>query len=318
MTKPDSLIDKNYKIAVLLPCCNDEATIASVTKDFKQHIPQSLVYVYDNNSSDNTVENAKQAGAIVRYEPIQGKGNVVRRMFADIEADIFVMSDGDGTYDVSDSASLVKQLIGEQLDMIVGVRVPDEGAHRKGHSIGNFIFNKIILYIFEDKYTDVFSGYRIFSKRFVKTFPAISKGFEIETEICIHALDLDIPSKEVPVRYTKRVAGSESKLKTFSDGFRILRAIINMFKEVKPFTFFNFIAMVFMISGLILGYPLIITWMETGTVPRIPTAIIVMGLIVLSSICVTCGLVLDCVAKGRKEAKRLSYLIFPVTPKEDG
>ena len=147
MTKPDSLIDKNYKIAVLLPCCNEEATIASVVKDFKQHIPQSLVYVYDNNSSDNTVENAKQGGAIVRYEPIQGKGNVVRRMFADIEADIFVMSDGDGTYDVSDSASLVKQLIGEQLDMIVGVRVPDEGAHRKGHSIGNFIFNKIILFI---------------------------------------------------------------------------------------------------------------------------------------------------------------------------
>ena len=317
MKESENSINTNYQIAVLLPCYIEEAAIANVVKDFKHHLPQALIYVYDNNSSDNTIKNAKESGAIVRHEPIQGKGNVVRRMFADIEADILIMVDGDGTYDVSTSPSLVKQLIDEQLDMIVGVRVAEKGAHRKGHALGNFIFNKIILFIFENRYTDVFSGYRIFSRRFVKTFPTISKGFEIETEICIHALDLNIPLKEIPVRYSKRIAGSESKLNTFSDGFRILRTIINMFKEVKPFAFFSFISVVFLILAFLLGYPLIITWIETGTVPRIPTAIIVMGLVVLSSICITCGLVLDCVASGRKEAKRLSYLVFPITPKKN-
>ena len=315
MKKNDNLISGVYRIAVLLPCFNEEATVANVVKDFKRFIPEALIYVYDNNSSDNTIIEAKEAGAIVRCEPSRGKGNVVRRMFADIEADIFIMSDGDGTYDISTSPALVQQLIDEQLDMIVGIRVPEEGAHRKGHSFGNFIFNKIILFIFEDRYTDVFSGYRIFSKRFVKTFPALSKGFEVETEICIHALDLNIPLKEVPVRYSKRVIGSESKLRTFSDGFLILRTIINMFKEVKPFTFFNIISAILMITAFFISYPLVITWIETGLVPRIPTAIIVMGLVVLSFICVTCGLILDCVARGRKEAKRLCYLTFPIVSK---
>ena len=315
MKKNDNLISGAYRTAVLLPCFNEEATVANVVKDFKRYIPEALIYVYDNNSSDHTIREAKEAGAIVRCEPTRGKGNVVRRMFADIEADIFIMSDGDGTYDTSTSPALVQQLIDEQLDMIVGVRVPDEGAHRKGHSFGNFIFNKIILFIFEDRYTDVFSGYRIFSKRFVKTFPALSKGFEVETEICIHALDLNIPLKEVPVRYSKRVIGSESKLITFSDGFLILRTIINMFREVKPFTFFNIISALLMITAFFISYPLVITWIETGLVPRIPTAIIVMGLVVLSFICVTCGLILDCVARGRKEAKRLCYLTFPIVSK---
>ncbi|MAJ90760.1 MAG: glycosyl transferase [Legionellales bacterium] len=315
MKKNDNLISGVYRIAVLLPCFNEEATVANVVKDFKRYIPEALIYVYDNNSSDNTIREAKEAGAIVRCEPSRGKGNVVRRMFADIEADIFIMSDGDGTYDISTSPALVQQLIDEQLDMIVGIRVPEEGAHRKGHSFGNFIFNKIILFIFEDRYTDVFSGYRIFSKRFVKTFPTLSKGFEVETEICIHALDLNIPLKEVPVRYSKRVIGSESKLRTFSDGFLILRTIINMFKEVKPFTFFNIISAILMITAFFISYPLVITWIETGLVPRIPTAIIVMGLVVLSFICLTCGLILDCVARGRKEAKRLCYLTFPIVSK---
>ena len=315
MKELDNLTTKNYEVAILLPCCDEEAAIASVVQDFKQHIPDASIYVYDNNSSDNTIRCAEGAGAIVRREPMQGKGNVVRRMFADIEADIFIMSDGDGTYDISTSPELVRQLITEQLDMIVGVRVPEKGAHRKGHSFGNFIFNKIIFFIFEDKYTDIFSGFRIFSKRFVKTFPALSKGFEVETEICIHALDLDVPLKEVPVRYSKRIAGSSSKLRTFSDGFVILRTIVSMFREVKPFTFFNIISVVLMFVAFLIGYPLVVTWIETGLVPRIPTAIIVMGLIVLSFICVTCGLVLDCVARGRKESKRLSYLTFPIFPK---
>ena len=315
MKELDNLTTKNYEVAILLPCCDEEAAIASVVQDFKQYLPDASIYVYDNNSSDNTIRCAEGAGAIVRREPMQGKGNVVRRMFADIEADIFIMSDGDGTYDISTSPELVRQLITEQLDMIVGVRVPEKGAHRKGHGFGNFIFNKIIFFIFEDKYTDIFSGFRIFSKRFVKTFPALSKGFEVETEICIHALDLDVPLKEVPVRYSKRIAGSSSKLRTFSDGFVILRTIVSMFREVKPFTFFNIISVVLMFVAFLIGYPLVVTWIETGLVPRIPTAIIVMGLIVLSFICVTCGLVLDCVARGRKESKRLSYLTFPIFPK---
>jgi len=315
MTKSNNSIIKNYEVAILLPCCNEEAAIANVVRDFKQYLPDALIYVYDNNSSDNTIRLAEGAGAIVRQEPMQGKGNVVRRMFADIEADIYVMSDGDGTYNISTSPELVRQLIAEQLDMIVGVRVPEKGAYRRGHSFGNFIFNKIIFLIFEDRYTDIFSGYRIFSKRFVKTFPALSKGFEVETEICIHALDLDIPLKEVPVRYSKRIAGSSSKLRTFSDGFVILRTIVSMFKEVKPFAFFNSISAILIFMAFLIGYPLVITWIETGFVPRIPTAIIVMGLIVLSFICVTCGLVLDCVARGRKETKRLSYLKFPIFPK---
>ena len=315
MKELDNLTTKNYEVAILLPCCDEEAAIASVVQDFKQYLPDASIYVYDNNSSDNTIRCAEGAGAIVRREPMQGKGNVVRRMFADIEADIFIMSDGDGTYDISTSPELVRQLITEQLDMIVGVGVPEKGAHRKGHGFGNFIFNKIIFFIFEDKYTDIFSGFRIFSKRFVKTFPALSKGFEVETEICIHALDLDVPLKEVPVRYSKRIAGSSSKLRTFSDGFVILRTIVSMFREVKPFTFFNIISVVLMFVAFLIGYPLVVTWIETGLVPRVPTAIIVMGLIVLSFICVTCGLVLDCVARGRKEAKRLSYLTFPIFPK---
>jgi len=301
------------RIAVILPCYNEEAAIGEVVRDFRNALPQADIYVYDNNSRDRTVERAQQAGAIVRREIRQGKGHVVRRMFADVDADIYVLADGDGTYDAASAASMIDKLVAERLDMVVGSRLTTyEGeAFRIGHRFGNDLLTGFLGLCFGRTFTDILSGYRVFSRRFVKSFPALSTGFETETELSVHALELRMPLSEVTTNYRTRPAGSASKLRTYRDGFRILMMIVNLFKEERPLAFFSIIAGVLALISLILAYPVFVTYIETGMVPRFPTAILSTGLMILASLSLTCGFVLDTVTLGRREMKRLAYLAIP-------
>ena len=296
-------------IAVVLPCYNEALSIRSVVEAFRAALPTAKVYVYDNRSTDSTSETAAAAGAVVRFEHWPGKGNVVRRMFADIEADVYVMADGDGTYDASLAPEMVSRLCRENLDMVVGTRrnVYND-AHRMGHGFGNRLFNNLYRSLFGPLFTDIFSGYRVFSRRYVKTFPAISSGFEIETEMSVHASQLRMPIIEIPSNYGARQEGSVSKLRTFRDATRILFTFLILFKEIRPARFFGVIAIVFSLAAVGLSIPLLMTYIETGLVPRFPTAILSTGLILLAGVSLGSGLILDSVARGRTEQKRMWYL----------
>jgi glycosyltransferase involved in cell wall biosynthesis len=300
------------RIAVLLPCYNEEAAIAQTVAGFRAALPAAHVYVYDNNSSDRTREAAAAAGAIVRTERMQGKGNVVRRMFADVDADIYVMADGDATYDAAAAPELVRRLVEEQLDMVVGARKSEvEQAYRRGHRLGNRIFTGLLASLFGRTFSDIFSGYRVFSRRFVKSFPALSRGFETETEISVHALELAMPVGEMVTAYGARPEGSHSKLSTYRDGWRIMRTILHLFRIERPVLFYGGIAAFLAALGVILAVPLAITYAATGLVPRFPTAILVTGLMIVAALSFFCGLILDTVVRGRREVRRLFYLSFP-------
>lgn len=300
------------RIAVLIPCYNEEVAIPRVVAAFRVALPGATIYVYDNNSRDRTVEVAREAGAVVRTEPLQGKGHVVRRMFGDIEADAYVLVDGDDTYEAAAAPKLIEKLFDEQLDMVTGVRVTQiTGAYRPGHKFGNAMLTGMVRQIFGDRISDMLSGYRVFSRRFVKSFPALAGGFETETEFTVHALGLMLPVGEVTTAYKDRPAGSTSKLRTYSDGWRILKAIIALVKREKPLAFFGWIAAALALLGLLLGLPVVLTFLETGLVQRLPTAVLATGLILLASLSLACGLILDTVTRGRMEAKRMAYLAIP-------
>ena len=299
-------------IAVILPCYNEAAAIAQTVAAFRASLPNALIYVYDNNSSDSTCAVASEAGAIVRSEKMQGKGNVVRRMFADVDADIYIMADGDATYDAAAAPALVKQLIDENLDMVVGARKSEvEAAYRRGHRLGNAMLTGMLAQLFGRSFSDILSGYRVFSKRFVKSFPVLSSGFEIETEISVHALELNMPVAEQVTAYAARPEGSESKLSTYRDGWRILKTIIRLFRYERPLAFFGIIALFLAVAAISLAIPLAITYFDTGLVPRIPTALLSTGLIILAAMSMMCGLILDTVVRGRLEVRRLAYLGYP-------
>lgn len=298
-------------IAVILPCYNEAAAISQTIAAFRASLPDARIYVYDNNSSDATCAVAAEAGAIVRSEKMQGKGNVVRRMFADVDADIYIMADGDATYDAAAAPALVKQLIDENLDMVVGARKSEvDAAYRRGHRFGNAMLTGMLAQLFGRSFSDILSGYRVFSKRFVKSFPVLSSGFEIETEISVHALELTMPVAEQVTAYAARPEGSESKLNTYRDGWRILKTIIMLFRSERPMTFFGMIAALLALVAIILAVPLAITYAQTGLVPRLPTALLSTGLIILSAMSMMCGLILDTVVRGRLEMRRLAYLTY--------
>lgn len=299
-------------VAVILPCYNEEAAIAQTIEGFRKVLPDATIYVYDNNSRDRTIEVARAAGAVVRSERMQGKGNVVRRMFADVEADIYVMADGDATYDPEAAPAMVARVAEEGLDMIVGTRVHEAAeAYRRGHVLGNRMMTGILASLFGRSFTDIFSGYRVFSRRFVKSFPVLSAGFEIETEISVHALELKMPVGEVETRYFARLEGSESKLNTYRDGWRILKTIAVLYRIERPMLFFGWIAAIFAALAVGLSIPLALTWFETGLVPRFPTAILATGLMILAFLNLFTGLILDTVVRGRREVRRLAYLAQP-------
>lgn len=300
------------RIAVILPCYNEEAAIAQTVAAFRAALPGAAIYVYDNNSRDGTIAAARAAGAIVRRERTQGKGNVVRRMFADVDADVYVMADGDATYDAAAAPAMVAQLIDEQLDMVVGARVHDDAAaYRRGHVLGNRLMTGFLARLFGRSFSDIFSGYRVFSRRFVKSFPVLSAGFEIETEISVHALELKMPVAEVETAYAARPEGSVSKLSTYADGWRILRTIVNLYRIERPRRFFGAIAIALIAAALLLAGPLAMTYMHTGLVPRLPTAVLVMGMMILAALSFFTGLILDTVVRGRLEVRRLAYLALP-------
>jgi glycosyltransferase involved in cell wall biosynthesis len=299
-------------IAVLVPCYNEEAAIGAVVRDFKAALPQATIYVYDNNSKDRTREVAHAAGAVVRSEPLQGKGNVVRRMFADIEADIYVMVDGDATYHAASAPKLIKHLIDEKLDMVNGARIETaDTAYRPGHRFGNVLLTTLVTMVFGKRTTDMLSGYRVFSRRFVKTFPALAGGFEIETELTVHALELRMPIGEIGTPYKERPPGSASKLSTFKDGFRILYMIGKLVKEERPMRSFTFTAALLAVVSIVLAWPVVTTYLDTGLVPRLPTAVLAMGIMILAFLALTCGVILQTVTRGRREMKRLRYLELP-------
>ena len=300
------------RIAVLLPCYNEEAAIAQTVAAFRAALPHATVYVFDNNSSDGTIAVARAAGATVRTEPTQGKGNVVRRMFADVDADVYVMADGDATYDAASAPAMVDRLRQEGLDMVVGTRVHDAAdAYRRGHVLGNRAMTGLLARLFGRSFTDIFSGYRVFSRRFVKSFPALSAGFEIETEISVHALELKMPVGEVETPYYARPEGSTSKLSTWSDGARITRTIATLYRIERPLWFFGAIGALLALAAIALSIPLAITYVETGLVPRFPTAILATGLMIVAVLNLFAGLILDTVVRGRREMKRLAYLAVP-------
>ena len=299
------------RIAVLLPCYNEEAAIGATVRGFREALPSATVYVYDNNSRDRTRERAAQAGAVVRTERQQGKGHVVRRMFADVDADVFVIADGDLTYDPGAAPEMVRLLLDEQFDMVVGTRRHEEkDAYRGGHVLGNRLFTGILSGLFGRSFSDIFSGYRVFSRRFVKSFPVLSSGFEIETEISVHALELRMPVGEIETAYGARLEGSHSKLSTYSDGLRILRTIAPLYRVERPALFYGMIGALLVALAVVLAVPLAITYLHTGLVPRFPTAILVTGIIIVAVLCFFAGLILDTVTRGRREVRRLAYLSF--------
>lgn len=306
-------MNATHTVAVLIPCYNEEATIAKVVEDFRQALPRARIYVYDNNSRDKTIEVAQAAGAIVRKEPFQGKGNVVRRMFADIEADIYVLVDGDATYDAASAPSMIQCLIDNHLDMVNGARVTAiREAYRPGHRFGNWLLTGIVRWIFGDRFKDMLSGYRVFSRRYVKSFPSLANGFEIETELTVHALHLRMPTAEIATPYKDRPEGSASKLSTFKDGFRILWMIVKLMKNEKPIPFFSVIAGLFACGSVLLMLPILAEFLTTGLVPRLPTAVLSMSMMILGFLSLACGLILDTVTRGRCEIKRMRYLNIPL------
>jgi len=299
------------RVAVLIPCRNEESTIGKVVSDFLCILPAATVYVYDNNSTDKTVEKAALAGAVVRHERLQGKGHVVRRMFADIDADAYVLVDGDDTYDASAAPHMLNLLVTGQLDMVTGARQGGgQDAYRLGHRFGNQALTRMVCWIFGDGITDMLSGYRVFSRRFVKSFPALSSGFETETEFTVHALALHMPTQEVATNYRSRPAGSQSKLNTLGDGLRILRTIVTLVQHERPLPVFSLAALILAVVGILLGIPVVGEFFATGLVPRLPTAVLATGLVLLGFLSLACGLILDSVRRGRREMKRLAYLHF--------
>jgi glycosyltransferase involved in cell wall biosynthesis len=302
-------------VAVLLPCYNEEATIGATVDGFRNALPGATIYVYDNNSSDRTRDVAAKAGAVVRSERQQGKGHVVRRMFADVQADVYVMADGDLTYDPVSAPDMVALLLAEQLDMVVGTRRHEaKDAYRGGHVLGNRIFTGLLAGLFGRSFNDIFSGYRVFSRRFVKSFPVLSSGFEIETEMSVHALELRMPVGEIETRYLARPEGSESKLSTFGDGWRILKTIGTLYRVERPVLFYGTIALLLFIVALLLSIPLVATYLHTHTVPRLPTAVLVTGMTIVAVLCFFAGLILDTVTRGRREMRRLAYLALEAPP----
>lgn len=304
------------RIAVLVPCYNEEAAVATVVGGFKKALPSAQIFVYDNNSRDRTADIARKAGAEVRSERRQGKGHVVRRMFADIDADIYVLVDGDATYDAPSAPRMIEKLVSEHLDMVVGLRVDQEqAAYRRGHRTGNRMLTSFLSWVFGQAFKDVLSGYRVFSRRFVKSFPVLSDGFEIETELTVHALELTMPVAEIETPYFARPEGSFSKLNTWGDGLKILRTIIHLYRSEQPLRFFTAIGAFLALVSIGLAIPVIITYLETGLVPRLPTAVLSMGLMILAVLSVSSGLVLDTVTRGRREMKLLAYLSLPSVAK---
>jgi glycosyltransferase involved in cell wall biosynthesis len=300
------------RIAVLIPCRNEEVAIPRVIAGFRAALPDATIYAYDNNSTDNTVAVARAAGACIGAEKLQGKGNVVRRMFADVDADIYILVDGDDTYDAACAPAMIEMLLGERLDMVTAVRISEAAAaYRPGHRAGNTLLTGLVTHLFAARVTDMLSGYRAFSRRFVKTFPAMSGGFETETELTVHALQLGLPTGEVQAAYRERPAGSASKLRTFSDGFRILRLIVMLVKDERPLPFFSVCGVILFLVGLGLGIPVVLDFLRTGLVPRLPTAIAAAAGVALSFLSFACGLILDSVGRGRREVKRLAYLAIP-------
>jgi glycosyltransferase involved in cell wall biosynthesis len=305
-------LPRTARIAILVPCYNEALTIAAIVRDFNACLPQAQVYVFDNNSTDGTSQIAREAGAIVRNVPAQGKGSVVRRMFADIEADAYVMVDGDDTYDASVAPQLVERLLAEGLDMVVGNRVSTEqAAYRPGHRFGNAMLTGFVSFIFGRTFTDILSGYRVFSRRYVKSFAAHSAGFEIETELTVHSLELRMPVAEVSTIYKSRPEGSISKLNTYRDGFRILGTIFRLFKSERPLAFYSIFATLSALLSVILAEPIVRTYLQTGLVPRLPTATLCASLMLFGVILLVCGIILDAVTKGRIEQKRFAYLAQP-------
>ncbi len=309
----DSGADRSWaalRIAVLIPCYNEELAVGAVVHGFRSALPEATVYVFDNNSTDRTREVARSAGAVVRKELRQGKGHVVRRMFADVDADVYVLVDGDATYDAKSAPRLVEALFENGLDMVVGSRVSEDPgeAWRRGHQLGNILLTRTVAWLFGEGFGDMLSGYRVFSRRFVKSFPALTRGFEIETELTVHALQLAMPVLEVDTPYHARPEGSESKLSTYRDGARILSKIVQLFKNERPLAFFGGIAALLAAVAIALAWPVLMTFVETGLVPRFPTALLATGIMVLASLSVTCGVILDTVTHGRLEAKRIAYL----------
>jgi glycosyltransferase involved in cell wall biosynthesis len=310
-------VDKNFhgRVAVLVPCYNEEATIGQVVRDFRASLPGAAIYVYDNNSNDRTAEVAHAAGAVVRRESRQGKGHVVRRMFSDVDADLYVLVDGDATYDAASAPTLIRCLVGNGLDMVVGARLEQErAAYRAGHRFGNRLLTRFVASVFGAKFADMLSGYRVFSRRFVKSFPVLSSGFEIETELTVHALNLELPVAEVVTPYFARPAGSLSKLSTWRDGFRILAMIVRLYRAERPLPFFTGIGVLLGGVSIVLAIPIFITYFEEGLVPRFPTAVLSTGLMILAWLSVACGLVLDTVTRGRREMKLLAYLAQRLPP----
>jgi glycosyltransferase involved in cell wall biosynthesis len=301
---------ENLSIAVLIPCYNEALTIGEVVTGFRTRFPTARIYVYDNNSKDDTAKIAEKMGAIVRHEPRQGKGNVVRQMFADIDADIYILVDGDNEHPPEYAINFVQTLLDKRLDMVVGVRKIAEGKSRRYHGIGNVIFNRLVQLLFHRGMSDIFSGYRVFNRRFVKSFPAISHGFDIEMELSIHALDLRLPFAEVPFECGARPVGSVSKLRTFHDGFRVGWRMLILLSETQPFRLFSWAAFLLIILSIVLAIPLVETFMETSQVPRFPTAFGIVGLLVLSGISFMSGLILEGIARFRRENKRLHYLFL--------
>ncbi len=308
-TDHSSNVPSGLRVAVLVPCYNEAATIGDVVRDFRRELPTARVYVFDNNSGDDTREIAMRAGAIVRSVPYQGKGNVIRRMFADVEADAYVLVDGDGTYDAREAPRLIGEMLDGGLDMVVGARVStEEAAYRKGHRFGNALLTGCAATIFGRSFTDMLSGYRVFSRRYVKSFPAHSAGFETETELTVHALELRMPVAEIETIYKSRPEGSASKLNTYRDGFRILMTIVKLFKTEKPLLFFSLGFAACAMLSFWLALPVFETFIKTGLVPRLPTTVLCVALMLFGAILLTCGIVLDTVTRGRTEAKRFAYL----------
>jgi glycosyltransferase involved in cell wall biosynthesis len=306
-----------HQVAVLVPCYNEEQAIAKVIADFRAAMPDATVYVYDNNSTDGTVAAARAAGAVVRRETYQGKGHVVRRMFNDVEADVYVLVDGDATYDAPSAPAMVGKLVEERLDMVVATRIDrDEAAYRRGHRTGNMLLTRFVAHMFGRSFTDILSGYRAFSRRFVKSFPILSGGFEIETELTVHALELELPVGEIATPYYSRVSGSASKLSTWSDGFRILWTVLKLYRAERPLSLFGAFGAALGIMSIGLAIPIFITYVQEGLVPRLPTAVLSTGLMLLAFLSIAVGLILDTVTRGRREFKLIAYLALRA-PGED-
>ena len=302
------------RIAAVIPCYNEALAIGQVIAAFRAALPEAAIHVFDNNSSDDTAAVSAAAGAHVTHVALRGKGNVARRMFADVEADVYVMVDGDATYDLAGVRRMIDMLVAGNLDMVVGARVDDQQdshTYRPGHRFGNRLLTGTVARLFGGSFTDMLSGYRVFSRRYAKSFPALARGFEIETELTVHALELRMPYAELPCRYLSRPEGSESKLSTYRDGWRILRTISRLFISERPLAFFSIVAGLLTLGALVMVEPLVMTYLETGLVPRLPTAVLATGTVLVAMLSLVCGIVLNTVTMGRQEAKRLRYLGIP-------